>query len=44
MSETSKILIIGAVGFVIANAVSYWMATLGNPNAVWFWHDMLGLL
>lgn len=32
------------IGIGAVAALSYWMATLGRPDAVWFWRDLLGVL
>lgn len=42
-----ELVIIGAIGLlsiVVASLISYWVATLGHPTAVWFWRGMLGLM
>lgn len=43
MNQLFNVLLLIA-GFILVTAFSYGMARLGEPQAVWMWRDMLGVL
>lgn len=34
----------GAVVILMLSSISYFMATIGEPRAVWIWRDIFGAL
>ena len=39
-----KVLYIGVPGAILVGVISYGMALLGEPQAIWLWRDILGIL
>ena len=44
MDEKNIFIIATGIAFAAVMALSYWMALLGRPDAIWLWRDMLGVL
>lgn len=41
MSDTAKVLIMGTACIIASLPISYALAQIGYPNAVWLWCSML---
>jgi len=44
MSDTKRLVILVSVFVPLALLISYFLAHAGEPQSVWLWRDVLGML